>query len=178
MRALHELRAAHVAVGGTGPGRRTATQQLNHAYAVLVMGQFQGFCRDLHSEAADALSRAVQPSELASVFRVSLTTARALDRGNPTAGTIGSDFGRFGVQFWPEVYEHDSRNGGRRAKLDALGHWRNAIAHQDFTASVVTGRSLNRDTVESWFGACHGLAQSFDIVVGDQIRRLIGRQPW
>lgn len=50
--ALDEIAAAHAAVGGQGPGRRYATQEINHAYAVLLSSQFQRFCRDLHTEAA------------------------------------------------------------------------------------------------------------------------------
>src|SRR2546426_8652738 len=47
---LDEIVEAHRAVGGTGRGRRYATEQVNHAYAVLLTSQFQGYCRDLHSE--------------------------------------------------------------------------------------------------------------------------------
>src|ERR1700682_173538 len=49
---LDEIVEAHRAVGGSGRGRRHATEQVNHAYAVLLSSQFQGFCRDLHSECA------------------------------------------------------------------------------------------------------------------------------
>src|SRR5580700_3316003 len=34
--ALDQIVAAHVAVGGPGPGRRYATQQINQAYAMLL----------------------------------------------------------------------------------------------------------------------------------------------
>src|SRR5437870_518257 len=54
-RELDEVEAAHTAIGGSGPGRRTATQQINRAYAVLLASQFQGFCRDLHTECVDYL---------------------------------------------------------------------------------------------------------------------------
>ena len=57
--ALDELEAAHTSVGGTRRGRRYATQQINQAYAVLLSSQFQGFCRDLHSECADYLVQTV-----------------------------------------------------------------------------------------------------------------------
>jgi hypothetical protein len=46
---LDELDAAHGAVGGTGPGRRYATRQLNHAYTVVLAAQFQGAARQLHA---------------------------------------------------------------------------------------------------------------------------------
>jgi hypothetical protein len=53
---LDELDLAHGAVGGTGLGRRYATRQLNHAYTVAMASQFQGFCRDLHSECVDVIA--------------------------------------------------------------------------------------------------------------------------
>ena len=91
---LDEIRAAHTAVGGSSSGRRYATQQINQAYLVMLSGQFQGFCRDLHSEAADVIAGSITPSLLQPVFRARLTEGRKLDSGNPTPGNLGSDFGR------------------------------------------------------------------------------------
>ena len=54
--ALDEIEAAHQAIGGARRGRRYATLQVNHAYAMLLSSQFQGFCRDLHSEAPTSTS--------------------------------------------------------------------------------------------------------------------------
>lgn len=48
--ALDEIAATHRSVGGSGRGRRYATQQINRGYAVILTAQFQGYCRDLHSE--------------------------------------------------------------------------------------------------------------------------------
>lgn len=177
MMALSQVPAAHAAVGGTGPGRRTATQQLNHAYAVLLMAQFQGFSRDLHTEAMGALTAAVQPPRLASVILAAMSTSRALDRGNASAGNIGSDFSRLGFDVWPAVYQHDSRNIARREKLDTLAPWRNAMSHHDFTHAELAGRNLSLDVVESWLSACRGLAFSLDIVVGNHVGTLTGRDP-
>jgi hypothetical protein len=64
-RELDELLAAHRAVGGTGRGRRYATAQLNRAYALAVAAPFQGFCRDLHTEAIDELVAVARPRRLA-----------------------------------------------------------------------------------------------------------------
>src|SRR5437763_14793480 len=52
---LDEVRAAHTAIAGPTRGRKYATQQVNQAYLLMVAGQFQGFCRDLHTEATDYL---------------------------------------------------------------------------------------------------------------------------
>ena len=60
------MEAAHRSVGGTARGRRFATEQINHAYAVLLASQFQGFARDLHSECADRLAKAIAPTAAAS----------------------------------------------------------------------------------------------------------------
>jgi hypothetical protein len=65
LQALDELEQAHGAVGGTGRGRRYATLQVNHAYAVLLSSQFQGFCRDLHSEAVEFLVANTSPLAMA-----------------------------------------------------------------------------------------------------------------
>jgi hypothetical protein len=60
-KALDEMTQAHVALGGTSPGRRYATQQVNQAYAVLLASQFQGVCRDLHMECVGHLLRVLAP---------------------------------------------------------------------------------------------------------------------
>src|SRR6266436_2726315 len=101
--ALNEIETAHRSVGGSGRGRRYATQQINQAYAVLLSSQFQGFCRDLHSECADFLAAQISPVSLRSVAHTLLTQGRKLDRENPNPGNIGSDFNRFGLPFWPTV---------------------------------------------------------------------------
>src|SRR5712692_5986443 len=107
---LDDIEAAHRSVGGTARGRRYATEQINHAYAVLLASQFQGFCRDLHSESVDCLVRIVAPAVLQSVLRAEYLLNRSLDRGNANPGTIGSDFNRLGVEFWRQVYTDYPRN--------------------------------------------------------------------
>ena len=76
--ALDEIADAHRAVGGAGRGRRYATLQVNYAYAVLVSSQLQGFCRDLHTEAADFVVDRTQPVVSADILRVLLTQGRKL----------------------------------------------------------------------------------------------------
>jgi hypothetical protein len=81
-KALDEIEAAHASVGGTGPGRRYATQQINQAYAVLVASQFQGYCRDLHTECVARLMAFISPSVSVSHFlRAGFTRGRQLLTG-------------------------------------------------------------------------------------------------
>jgi len=178
--ALDELEAAHQAVGGSGPGRRFATQQINHAYAVLLSAQFQGFCRDIHSEAVDHLARLLVPAHFHATFNSEFVGNRKMDRGNPNPGNIGTDFNRLGLVFWVEVVAHHARSGERRAALEDLNTWRNAIAHQDFSGIIVSGgrTTLHLADVQAWRKACDGLGKSFDGVLQTYLQRITGTAPW
>src|SRR5436305_12721966 len=87
--ALNEIQAAHAHVGGTERGRRYATQQINRAYAVLLSSEFQGFCRDLHSECVDHVV-GTAPAGTQVVIRAQVLWGRKLNRGNREAGRIGA----------------------------------------------------------------------------------------
>src|SRR5580658_6235677 len=83
--ALDQIENAHSSVGGTGRGRRFATEQINHAYATLLSSQFQGFSRDLHSECIDHII-ALSPVHLQTLHLSQFAWGRTLDRGHPTPG--------------------------------------------------------------------------------------------
>lgn len=179
MAALDEIENAHQSVGGSGRGRRYATQQINQAYAVLLSSQFQGFCRDLHSECADFVAAQIAPVALQPVVLTLLTQGRKLDRENPNPGNIGSDFNRFGLPFWPTVYALSLAHQGRPALLEELNRWRNAIAHQDFDPAKLGGRTtLLLRQVRQWRSACSALASAFDRVMHTYIRNSTGLPPW
>ena len=176
---LDRLEAAHVAVGGTGRGRRYATQQVNQAYVVLLSSHFQGFCRDLHAEAIDYFVDSIQPPSARVAVRTALAWKRSLDRGNPTPDNIAADFNRFGMTFWPEVYAVDLGGAKRETALKELNKWRIAIAHHDFDASKLAGRTtVTLQMVQRWRSACNGLARSFDRVVSARITKLTGAKTW
>lgn len=176
---LDEIESAHAAVGGIGRGRRYATEQINHAYAVLLAAQFQGFCRDLHSECAEVLVKEVPSTRVQDVMRWTLLLNRSLDRGNANAGAIGSEFGRLCGEFWDLAYAEDARNRRRRAALDELNVWRNAIAHQNFEPVTVAGTAtLHLDQVRQWRRACDYLAGTFDRVMHAYLAGITGTAPW
>lgn len=178
-RELDEIEAAHKAVGGHARGRRYATQQINHAYAVLLSSQFQAYCRDLHSEAVDCLVSAASPVALKNVLQARLTADRKLDHGNPNPGNLGSDFARLGLVLWSEVEARGPRNTRRKERLQELNDWRNAIAHMDFDPAKLGGRkALRLSDVQAFRTACQGLARSFDGVLRDHLKRMVGSWPW
>jgi hypothetical protein len=136
---LDDIEAAHRSIGGGARGRRHATEQINHAYAVLLASQFQGFCRDLHSECVDCIVRSIAPPVFQAVLRAEFLLNRSLDRGNANPGAIGADFNRLGVKFWRRVYDDHPQNELRKQRLEQLIQWRNAIAYQDFDPLVLGG---------------------------------------
>ncbi len=177
---LDELEAAHNAVGGDGPGRRRALLRVNHAYAVLVSSAFQGFCRDLHSEAVDHLVGQLPNTTVGFLFQRSMTLARKLDFGNPNPGNLGADFGRIFVSgFWPAVLgtPPNATVRQRQAKLETLNEWRNAIAHQDWSRLGGTS-ALHISTVRDWRSATNQLARRFDRVVRDELQNITKKAPW
>jgi hypothetical protein len=145
---------------------------------VLLSSNFQGFCRDLHSECIDCLV-ALVPAQLRLVLRDGLTWNRNLARGNPHPGAIGSDFNRLGIRFWTDVYGLDARNERRRQLLQELIDWRNAIAHQDFDAVARGGTpTLHLTRVKGWRSAVNALAHHFDQVMYNYLEALLGAAPW
>jgi hypothetical protein len=177
--ALDEIESAHQLIGGTGPGRRYATQQIDQAYAVLLASQFQGFGRDLHTESADYLARAVPNPALRGIIQIELRRQRKLDVGNPNPTNLGTDFNRLGLKFWTEVGASDARAAHRRLQLESLNTWRNAIAHQDFDPVKLGGRTtLLLQEVRAWRSACDGLARTFDAVLRHHLGTVTGSFPW
>ena len=177
-KALNEIVAAHRMVGGTGRGRRFATQQLNHAYAVLLSSQFQGFCRGLHAECSEHLLSGIVSQQLKDILTQEFDQGRKLDRGNPNPGNIGADFNRLGIKLWDEAVQSDGQNAMRRNELESLNDWRNAIAHQDFDPAKLGRQTLRLSQVHQWRRTCHALAVTFDEVLRAYLQSVTGASPW
>lgn len=180
LRALDQIAAAHAAVGGAGPGRRFATQQINQAYVTALSSQFQGFCRDLHSEAVDYLCGPPGTGDARmDMLRLRLTTGRKLDAGNPNPGNLGSDFGFFNFDLWAALKARDPKNGEHQKALEMLNKWRNAIAHQDFDPAKLGGRvTVRLADVRRWRRTCEELAAEMDPAVGSHVGTILGANPW
>lgn len=174
--ALDEIESAHSVIGGTARGRRYATQQINYSYVALLSSHFQGFCRDLHTECTERIVAAV-PVKLQAFVRAEFFLNRALDKGNPHPGGVGSDFERLGIQFWPHVKQLNARNDRRSQLLQELIDWRNAIAHQDFRP-VGGNPTLHLKRVRAWRRALGALAVDFDRTMHDYLFGLLGAAPW
>jgi hypothetical protein len=175
-RSLDEIEHAHRRVGGSARGRRRRTQQLNYAYILLLSSQFQGFCRELHDEAANLLVQSIMPVGVRDAVQAMLTENRKLDSGNPNPGNLGSDFSRFGLKFWDAVDRLDVRNRARRGDLQELNLMRNAIAHHD--PRILAVRRLHLRKVREWRRVRDNLAPCFDEVMRAHLESMTGVSPW
>ena len=135
--SLDEIDKFHRSVGGSGSPSRLPMEQLNQSFALLLSSEFQGFCRDLHTECAGAVARILPNIELQDLLRGNLVLGRRLDTGNPNPGNIGADFNRFNFAFWPLVDAAHPRNSGRKVLLEQMNRWRNAIAHNAYEPGML-----------------------------------------
>jgi len=183
---LDQLLHAHARIGGGGPGRRYATEQLNFAYLVAVAAHFQGFCRDLHTEAVNAFAAAV-PSQLSTILESALTKSRSLDRGNANGSTIAEDFARLGMgRFWDLVTAEGGqiRTARRRHRMEQMNMWRNAIAHDSFeqyqSKIAQLDNRLRPRLIEGrkCRAACNLLAAQMTSAVGTFLQQVVGKAPW
>jgi hypothetical protein len=181
---LNNLLGAHIAVGGSGVGRRWATEELNHALVLRLASEFQGFCRDLHDEAVGRLVETVAPAnpQLQQVLVIPYRTGRRLDRGNAEPGGLGNDFGLLGMTLWPDIKaKYPVRGEEWRRKLELLNEARNGIAHDDATKLArvrSSGWPLTLPSIRRWRSALDGLAAGMDHVTKDYLQRLLNVTPW
>jgi len=177
---LDEMSQAHAAVGGTARGRRYATQQINRAFAVLLASQFQGFCRELHSECVSHIVTVIAPApSLRNLVLAEFTRGRQLDRGNAKPSSLGADFDRLGINLWDELKSLDPRSEDWREEIDLLNDWRNAIAHQDFDSAKLNGIiNLRLARVRAWRSTCEHLARAMDDVLRQHLQGITELVPW
>ena len=158
------------------PGR---VQEYVRSCAVLLSAEFQGFCRELHSECADRLVDSLAPVVLRRALRTQCDYGRKLDTGNPTPANLGADFGRLLVGFWPAVDAADPSHPARRHRLAMLNAWRNAVAHHNYDPAELGGTTtLTVPQVQAWRADCDALAATFDAVMRSWLQATTGVAPW
>jgi hypothetical protein len=179
---LDELEWVHKRTSGNRPGRRFRTEQLNRGYLLLLAAHFQRYCRDLHSEASAFLAAHSSPVQFRDDLLELLTRDRSLDRANPRPATLGSDFGRLGLDLWDQAYRESATNQARNSELERLLDWRNSIAHGNPLPPVTGGAAPSASTtlrqVKHWRAMCARLVISFDRIVGSHLERMTGQRPW
>jgi len=180
---LDSLEAIHEQVTGKRRGRQTATEHLNLALFLRLAAEFQGFCRDLHDDAATCIADSLSDEYAARIPVIlgALVRGRQLDKGNASPGKIGTDFGNLGMSLWPAVYSKYPVKGPRwNQVLERLNEVRNAVAHSDNAklAEVKRAQPLTLATFRSWRSSLNTAATGLDKVVGAYLEYLTGGSAW
>ena len=140
----------------------------------MLSAHFQGFCRDLYVEAAEAFIRML-PAHLIDVARVQCSAQIALGTGNPNLQSLSRDFDRFDLTLKPAL-DAGPANALRLNHLALLNQWRNFVVH--YGVNPPPGPPLDLPAVRAWLGSCDGLASELDRIVYDHMRGLLGVPPW
>lgn len=170
---LPRLRAAdaHAAAVAASPPDQFLADDLLRGLVVNLSAQFQGFCRDLYTEAAAVIASKTRPS-LRAVVQRQFVSSIALGHGNPTLANLRSDFHRYGFTL---DLTADPSSAVRLQHLAELNRWRNLIAH---SGQLPPAGQPAPAAVRDWIDSCDGLAVVLDRFAYTELRRLLRRQPW
>jgi hypothetical protein len=180
---LDRLLALHPDSAGSATDPAVA-EVCTHALVSRLASQFQGFCRDLHDDAVNAILDAVAVSdeEMRGMLTNGLTVGRGLDRRSADPKTVDDDFARLGADQWVGLAAvRPEAVSSWREGLGALHRARNGVAHDDrdaIAAVAVAGWPVRVDTVRKWRNLLDDTAEGIDTVASKEISRLIGKNPW
>lgn len=165
-----------------GPGRRWGTEQLNRSLFVVLVAQFQTYCRNLHDEAVD-LHVTHADEHQAELLRTLLTQGRKLDNQTPRSSTLGSDFGRLGFPIVEAFKAVGARVEQDLHRLDVLGDFRNAIGHgneTEISALVAQGEiKATKPMYRRYRRTLERLAGRIDVVAAAKMREVLDiPRPW
>ncbi|MCI0703322.1 MAG: hypothetical protein L0241_19765, partial [Planctomycetia bacterium] len=136
----------------------TLAEENLRALVALLCARFQGFCRDLYSEATDIVAGKV-PAHFSVVVQRQFVAQIQLGTGNPTLQTLTRDFDRFAIDL-KALLDVNPANVLRLNHLALLNKWRNFVVHHGVIAPP--GPSLDIAMVRTWQTSCGELAVELD----------------
>lgn len=179
---LAELEGVHATLVGSGAARKWGTTQLNRSLVLALVAQFQGFCRDLHDEAARVHVEAAIEGQKQTLHLL-IRQGRRLDTHNPRRSVLGHDFARLGFSLLEDLKATGPATVSQLELLDALVDYRNAVGHGD-EARIATleAEGRVRATKKSYTEhrrSLDGLAGTIDSTVAAGLARVLGTtEPW
>jgi hypothetical protein len=171
---LRAIDAQCAAVSAPPSPNPLLSEESLRGYVVLLSAHFQGFCRDLYTESAQAIVSKVR-LRLQPLVQFQFLDHLGLDHGNPNLHNIARDFDRFGFPVRTEL-NADPANAVRLQNLAALNAWRNVAAHQG--TALPSGGPLTLAGLRVWAAACDELAVVVDTIMYNRLRRILRRRPW
>lgn len=151
---------------------------MNFALITRLLAEFQGYCRDLHTEAVDHIvtMASIPNPNLNLIFRSAYIDRRALKVGIPSWANLCKDFSMFGMDLRKSMDAEfgNVRFGPWRIALDDLVEARNAIAHSNDeeikNCRVKHPYGLTVRTAKGWRAKLNGFTAGLDAVVGKHLK--------
>lgn len=170
---LNEVEAHCTLVAALIPPKPAFLDETLRGFVLHLSAHFQGFCRDLYTEASQVCI-ALMPPGLHATAQLQFLGHLAMETGNPSHVNLKRDFGRFGFAL--------SLHATNAAEVTALGHlnaWRNKAAHQG-TRPLPSGvpGAISLATVQGWKSSCDRLASALDGIMQIELQRITGSPPW
>ncbi len=169
---VRQIAAQCVATTALVPANPTLADENLRGWVMLLSAHFQGFCRDLYTEASQQVV-AVLPTAYQVVVQNQFSAGRKLDRGNPTLDNLEEDFDRLGVSLRTAL-KADAGGESLKRDLAALNDWRNKAAHRN----TMTLPALGPGLVAGWVQTCDELAGKLNALVYTELAGLLGQPPW
>jgi hypothetical protein len=143
------------------------------AYVTLLSAHFQGFCRDLYTEASFKVVARIRQAGLRPIVQAQFAAGLKLDKVNPTLDALSEDFGRFGIADLRAAIGTGPPADTHKGRLKTMNGCRNKCAHGE---PVIP--ELLLPNIRDWRNSCDWLASRLNAVVYDKLRVAFRGAPW
>jgi hypothetical protein len=143
------------------------------AYVTLLSAHFQGFCRDLYTEASLKVVARIKQVGLRPIVQAQFAAGLKLDKANPTLDALSEDYRRFGIADLRAAVGTDPLANTHKGRLKAMNGCRNKCAHGEPTIP-----ELLLANIRDWRNSCDWLASRLNAVVYDKLWSAFRAAPW
>lgn len=170
---LTKMEARCVWAAGLVPPDPEMIDEHLRAYVTLLSAHFQGFCRDLYTEAALKVVSRIKQRGLHPIVQAQFATGLKLEKVNPTLDALAEDFGRFGIVNLRAAVGTGLPADAHKGRLRAMNECRNKCAHGE---PVIP--ELLLPNIQDWRNSCDWLAARLNVVVYNRLWASFRAAPW
>src|SRR5262245_3621815 len=167
------MEAQCVWAAGLAPADPDMVDEHLRAYVTLLSAHFQGFCRDLYTEASFEILDRVKKIGLRPIVQAQFTAGLKLDKMNPTLDALADDFKRFGISDLRAAVGTAPPADAHKGRLKAMNECRNKCAH-----GVPVIPELLLANIQEWRISCDWLASRLNAVVYNRLWVAFRAAPW
>ena len=170
---LAKVEGQCVSATGLVPADPEMVGELLRAYVTLLSAHFQGFCRDLYTEASFKVVARIKQTGLRLIAQAQFAAGVKLDKVNPTLDALSEDFGRFGIADLRAAIGTAPPADTHKGRLKAMNGCRNKCAHGEPAIP-----ELLLANIQDWRDSCNWFASRLDSVVYDKLRAAFRGAAW